>query len=109
MTSDKKLKTVKAMLDIASTNTEQDALLMVYLGMAETAILQKAYPYDDTVCCVPDKYSYIQCEIAVYLYNKRGAEGEKIHNENGINRTYESASIPDSMLKQVITCAGVIE
>ena len=26
-------------------------------------------------------------------------EGETAHNENGINRSYENASVPESMLK----------
>lgn len=28
------------------------------------------------------------CNVARYDYNQRGAEGQKIHNENGINRTW---------------------
>ena len=44
----------------------------------------------------------------MYLINKRGAEGETTHNENGINRAYESASVPESLLGRVTPFAGVI-
>lgn len=40
-------------------------------------------------------------EIAVYLYNKVGIEGQVAHRELDITRTYESAGIPASMLSDV--------
>ena len=46
---------------------------------------------------------------AVYLLNKRGAEGETAHSENGISRSYESADIPESMLSGIIPFAGVFK
>jgi len=55
---------------------------------------------------VPKKYHYLQCEIAVFLLNKRGAEGQSRHSENGIDRTYDGGDIP--MLKNVVPYAGVI-
>lgn len=82
--------------------------LSAYLQLAGDAIIQKAYPFA-TDKTVPDKYATLQVEIACYLYNKRGAEGETSHNENGINRTYESASVPDSMLKRVVPFCGVVQ
>ena len=51
----------------------------------------------------------LQVEIAAYLMNKRGAEGETYHGENGVNRTYENASVPASMLAGVTPfCGGVL-
>ena len=41
-----------------------------------------------------------QIEIAVYLYNKQGAEGQTAHSENGISRTYESADVPGVHVKR---------
>ena len=49
-----------------------------------------------------------QIEIATYLYNKQGAEGETKHNENGVDRTYESASIPESMLSDISPVVQVV-
>jgi hypothetical protein len=66
------------------------------------------YPYDSTVTEVPNRYETKQVEIAVYLYNKRGAEGQTAHNENGINRTYESADVPESLMRGITPFVGVI-
>lgn len=85
-----------------------DDVLLAYLNMAGRKIINRAYPYDDTVMEVPTRYGYLQCEIATYLLNKRGAEGETSHSENGISRTYENANVPDSMLRDVIPVCGVI-
>lgn len=99
-----KLELLKSMVD----ETDKDALLTIYLSIAKNKILNRVYPYDDTKTEVPDKYAMLQCEIAAYLYNKRGAEGQTSHDENGIKRTYESADVPESMLKQITPHIGVI-
>ena len=85
-----------------------DDILKSYLTLAGQKILSRAYPYDHTVTEVPQRYSVLQCEIAAYLLNKRGAEGETSHSENGISRTYESADVPDSMLSDVIPHCGLL-
>ena len=89
-------------------SASDDDLLLMYLTDAERAIINRLYPMDDTDCTIPDKYESRLVEIATYLYNKRGAEGEVSHNENGISRTYESASIPESMLSDIIPYGSVI-
>ena len=82
------------------------AVVSAYLAMSGDAIINRAYPFatekEREILTVPTRYQNLQCEIAVYLLNKRGAEGETLHNENGINRSYENGGIPDSMLKQVV-------
>lgn len=96
MTNPEKLKALKLMVD------EQDEeLLSTYLSLAATKILEKCYPYGGSYH-VPQKYEMTQLEIAAYLINKRGAEGQTSHSEGGINRSYEAAGVPDSMLRGVI-------
>lgn len=56
---------------------------------------------------VPTKHEYRQCEIAAFLLNKRGAEGQTVHNENGVNRQYEGGNIPASMLADIVPFCGV--
>ena len=85
-----------------------DEVLRAYLTIAGRKIINRAYPYDNTIMEVPTRYGYLQCEIAAYLLNKRGAEGEVSHSENGISRTYENADVPDSMLRDVIVYCGVV-
>ena len=85
-----------------------DEVLNTYLTIAGRIILNRAYPYDDTVEEVPRRYEVLQCEIATFLLNKRGAEGEISHSENGISRGYENADVPESLLSVVVPNVGVI-
>ena len=79
-----------------------DDVLLTYLKLAGQKIINRAYPYDDEVTEVPRRYELLQCEIAAYLLNKRGAEGETSHSENGISRSYENADIPESLIGVVV-------
>ena len=105
MTEIEKLETLRSLVD----EENNDSLLKVYLSIAKNKILNRLYPYDDKKTDVPNKYAMLQCEIAAYLYNKRGAEGQTSHDENGIKRTYESADVPESMLKGITPHIGVIK
>jgi hypothetical protein len=105
MTDTEKLTYLRAMVGGSDT----DEVLSTYLVVAGKKIIARAYPYDDTVTEVPDKYDTLQCEIAAYLLNKRGAEGQTQHTENGISRQYENADVPSSMLKVVTPHCGVIK
>ena len=89
------------------TGEEDSDILATYLDIAAEAVIHKAYPFRDDVTVVPKRYQATQLDIAGYLLNKRGAEGETYHSENGINRSYESAGIPASMLAGVTPFAGV--
>ena len=109
MTDSEKLALCRVMVDQPETASGwSDDVLKSYLTIAGHKILNRAYPYDSTDREVPARYGYLQCEIATYLLNKRGAEGEVSHSENGISRAYESADVPESMLKDVIPHCGVI-
>lgn len=79
--------------------------LQAYLDLAGQIVLNKCYPFDKTVTTVPACYDSNHVEIAAYLLNKRGAEGEQRHTENGIDRAYEAASVPASMLKLIVPFA----
>ena len=84
-----------------------EEIVSLYLDLAAEAIIEKKYPFGDGTETVPEKHQNLQCYIATYLLDKRGATGETAHNENGINRTYGSAHVPASMLKDVIPVCGV--
>ena len=90
------------------TEETNAATLSTYLLLAKQAVLLRLYPYKDNVEGeVPAKYHGVQVEIAAFMLNKRGAEGEKAHSENGITRSYESGDIPDSLLRRIVPMAGV--
>lgn len=103
MTDAEKLKMVKAM----TGETDEDTL-STYLSIAGNKVLKRAYPFDSTVTVVPDRYAYNQVEIAAYLVNKRGAEGETAHSENGISRSYEDGDVPPTLLREIVPCASLI-
>lgn len=104
MTDDEKLVILKRM-----TGEKSAAVLSTYLSLAKSVVLSKAYPYDDGgIDEVPPKYDMVQIEIAVYMLNKRGAEGEVSHSENGVSRTYEDGDIPSSLLRRITPMAGVL-
>lgn len=103
MTTEQKLKVLRSMTD----ESDEDILLS-YLDIAKQKVLAKLYPFDPERNDIPERYAMTVIEIAAYLLNKRGAEGETEHSENGIQRVYESASVPDSMLRHVIPYVKVL-
>lgn len=101
-----KLQTLKL---LTGATDSEDGLLLALLSLAEGKILERLYPYDHSKETLPARYVGKQIEIAVYLYNKQGAEGQITHSENGISRTYESADVPESMLRGIVPFVGGIK
>lgn len=109
MTEVDKLSLLRVMVGQPSTDDRwSDDILIAYLRIAGEKVINRAYPYDDTVTEVPRRYGVLQCEIAAYLLNKRGAEGQTAHSENGVNRTYENADIPESLMSNISPFCEVI-
>ena len=74
-------------------------MAQIYLDLAQQKLINHIFPFRNDVVELNSKYDYDQIELAIVLYNKRGAEGEELHNENGVHRRYRSeaqilASIP---------------
>lgn len=88
------------------TEESDDVTLSTYLSIAAEKVVRKCYPFDTSKTEVPDRYAMTQIEIAAYLLNKRGAEGQVLHIEGGIHRHYGGADVPDEMLAGVIPFAG---
>lgn len=104
MSETEKLIMLRAMVG----DGDSDDVLLTYLSLAGRKIINRAYPFDSEVDTVPRRYGCLQCEIAAYLLNKRGAEGEISHSENGISRGYESADVPDSLMGQIVPFCEVL-
>lgn len=104
MTDADKLIMLKVFVD--EDGSEHDAALTVYLATAKSKILERAFPYDPTQTEVPPRYDVLQCEIAAYLWNKRGAEGQTAHTENGISRQYEKGDVPESLMGVIVPYCG---
>jgi hypothetical protein len=106
MTSEEKLTALRAMVG----DSDSDSVLSTFLTLAGNKILTKAYPYEDiSEKEVPTQYEYLQVEIAAYMLDKRGAYGQITHSENGIQRQYENADVPYSMLRTITPYCGVIK
>lgn len=103
MTQEEMLNAFKSRIDIDA----QDDLLLSYLNEAQEIIYNKIYPFAEDSGEIPEKYHHKQLEIANYLFNKNGAEGETMHTEGQITRMYEKGGVPDSMLKGITPKCGI--
>lgn len=101
MTETQKIDMLRKML---GDDEDDDGVLSVYLQIAGDKILNRMYPYktDYTGLEVPDRYVSVQLKICVAMLQKRGAESEIQHIENGIHRNYGAADIPDGMLAEIV-------
>lgn len=102
MTHHEKITMLKTMQE------EQDEnVLSTYLYLAGQKIILRAFG-DATSCQnVPAQYESVQLEIAVYMLNKRGAEQQTSHSENGISRTWGGADVPEELLASITPYARV--
>ena len=90
------------------TGETDSAVLSTYLTLAKGVVISKAYPYGTGTEEVPAPYHTTQVEIAAYMMNKRGAEGETAHSENGVSRSYEDGDIPATLLRRITPMVGVL-
>ena len=87
------------------TGETDTAVCRTYLTLAAVKITRRLYPFgapnDFCPADIPVKY-------AADLMNKRGAEGQIGHSENGISRTDGDADVPESMLRGIVPYVGVV-
>lgn len=91
---------------------DSDAILLSYLQQSGAVIMSKLMPYPEPdyeydEMAVPARYEWKQIRIAAFLLNKRGAEGETQHIENGTHRNYRSADVPPDMLSDIVPMIGI--
>lgn len=98
MEDTEKVDVVKTMTDETDTT-----VISVFLNIAKETILNRLYPHEteDDKRTWLTKYDLVQCRVASYLLNKRGAEGETSHSENGITRVYKDGDIPSSLMQEI--------
>ena len=91
---------------LVQTLVENDAeatasTIAVYLDLAQNAMLERLFPYDasKTASDIPERYDTIQCELAARYFLRRGGQGEISHEENGVNRNYDSVDDYDILLR----------
>ena len=101
-------ETLKAMI---KTNIESSSDMMIsddvvntFFQLSKNAILLKRFPYlqDISEKELPSIYDSLCVRLAVYMFNKQGAEGEISHTENGVSIKWENGDLPESMMSEVI-------
>ena len=78
------------------------------LESAKAVILSRRYPFGEQPTELEPRYFDLQIRIAVEMYNKRGVEGQTSHSENGVSRSYSSASVSEELLREITPKAGVV-
>ena len=95
-------------LKIRITEKVNDNELEDILESAKAVILSRRFPFGEHPEEIESKYKDLQIRIAVEMFNKRGAEGETAHSENGVSRSYASANVSEDLLKEITPKAGVV-
>jgi len=101
MTQEEKLNYMRIMGDLQDEN---DEALSPYLTLAKEKLLNHIYPYRDDKVELEKRYEMKQVELAIVLFNKKGAEGESSHSENGVARKYMSE---DEILQTIPRHIGI--
>lgn len=86
MTLEERIEKMQDMLGFE----EDSELLTVYLSHAKNKILNHRFPYGTTLQDVESRYEYDLIELAIVLFNERGAEGQNQHSENGVSRKWRT-------------------
>jgi hypothetical protein len=102
MTQLERLKSRITEKDVSDTELED------ILESAKAVILSRRFPFGEYPAEIEDRYKDLQIRIAIEMFNKQGAEGEIAHSENGVSRTYSSASVSEELVREITPKAGVI-
>jgi hypothetical protein len=95
-------------LKIRITEKVNDIELEDILESAKAVIMSRRFPFGEQPTDIEDKYKDLQIRIAVEMFNKRGAEGEIAHSENGVSRSYSSSSVSEELLREITPKVGVV-
>lgn len=95
-------------LKIRITENTNDNELEDILESAKAVILSRRFPFGEPPAEIEDRYKDLQIRIAVEMFSKRGAEGETAHSENGVSRSYASASVSEDLLNEITQKGGVV-
>lgn len=110
MTDAEKLEILETLLGDGG-DIPDEATLQAYLTLAGNEILHWKYHLiggvPDTVTSVPESYDGTQIYAVIAGYTHAGAEGQRVHNENGINRTFAYDDMLDYIHNKVTPYARV--
>ena len=99
---------------LSISDDREDDLLIEVLESAKALFLMLRYPtssypvneHDEPIIEVRYNDWILRC--AIEMYSRIGAEGQMVHNENSINRAYESGTISDTLRMEIVPIAGLV-
>lgn len=89
------------------TGEESDELLEECLLEATEAYMAHRFPVSAHPDSVEPEYEGLVLAMAIDIYNKIGAEGQRSHSENGISRSYSGDWISHDLLARIVPLCGV--
>ena len=98
------LERLKIRIPENNNETELEELL----ESAKAVILSRRFPFGEPPEEIENRYKDLQIRIALEMYNKVGVEGQTSHSENGVSRSYASASVSEDLLREITPKAGVV-
>lgn len=81
-----------------------------YLPLAKHYILVTRHPFSEDADEEEweTRYDHLHCEIAAAMFSRRGSEGETRHDENGVDRKWDTDStVPKSLAQRIVPLAKV--
>lgn len=94
------------MLKTFMPDVTDDNLLNAALERAKLVILNRRHPFGyEAGTEVEPRYLDLQLSIAIELVTRMGMEGETGHSENGVSRSFETAGVSESLLRQIVPLA----
>lgn len=105
MTDAEKLTLACRLADITDEAGKDGSLVRdAYLPLAKEVVLSARNPFAEDLADYlwETRYDRLQCEIAADLFFRRGVEGQTVHNENGVNRTWASAGVSKHLMQRIV-------
>ena len=96
MTDEEKMELLGVM-----TDEDSQTVKSAYLNFAKQIVFEKAYPFGNYPSVFPSRYDGVQVQIAAYLINKQGAEGEIVHLESTVSRHWSSGDVDPDLLRRI--------
>lgn len=110
MTDAEKLEMLQTLLNDGGDVPDEDKLA-AYLTLSGQEILNWMYSLTggipESVTSVPERYEITQIYAVVAGYTHAGAEGERSHNENGVQRTFLYSDMLDYIHQNVLAIVRV--
>lgn len=110
MTEEQKLLTIQTLLDDGG-DVPSEEKLQTYISVAENEILSWMYHLvggvPEGVTGVPARYEGTQIYAVIAGYTHAGAEGQRMHIENGTHRTFVYSDMLDYIHNNVLPIVRV--